>query len=90
MRYNVLISKTARRTLENLQEKDKQRIISKLKELTNNPGKRRAKMDIKKLRDTDPTLYRLRVGDFRVIYAIIGDEVKVTEIMHRGKNYRGY
>ncbi|RLG28932.1 type II toxin-antitoxin system RelE/ParE family toxin [Methanosarcinales archaeon] len=90
MRYNVLISKTARRTLENLQEKDKQRIIFKLKGLTNNPGKRRTKMDIKKLRDTDPTLYRLRVGDFRVIYAIIGDEVKVTEIMHRGKNYRGY
>jgi len=32
-------------------------------------------------------LYRLRVGDYRVIYALVGQDVLVLRIRHRGKAY---
>jgi mRNA interferase RelE/StbE len=32
-------------------------------------------------------LYKLRVGDYRVIYAIIKDTVLILRIRHRGKAY---
>ena len=32
----------------------------------------------------------MRVGSFRIVYAIVGDEVRVTEIVRRGMDYRGY
>jgi mRNA interferase RelE/StbE len=32
-------------------------------------------------------LFRLRVGDYRVIYALVGDDVLVLRVRHRGKAY---
>ena len=90
MKYEILISESARKQLEDLQEGERQRIRSNLKELETYPRKRRARADIKKLHDVTPELYRLRVGSFRIVYAIVGDEVRVTEIMRRGRDYRGY
>ena len=90
MKYKILISESARKQLNDLQEGECQRIRSNLKELKAYPRKRRARADIKKLHDVNPELYRLRVGSFRIVYAIIGDEVRVTEIMRRGRDYRGY
>src|SRR2546428_11675717 len=34
------------------------------------------------------TFYRLRVGDFRVVYVVEERPVKVTEIFRRGRGYR--
>jgi mRNA-degrading endonuclease RelE of RelBE toxin-antitoxin system len=34
-------------------------------------------------------LYRLRVGDYRVLYFVLEGSVRVTEILHRSKAYRG-
>lgn len=90
MKYKILISETARKQLKNLQENERQRIMSNIKELELYPMKRRAKADIKKLHNANPELYRLRVGSFRIVYAIIDDDVRVTEIMRRGRDYRGY
>ncbi len=90
MKYKILISESARKQLNYLQERERQRIRSNLKELEAYPRKRRAGADIKKLHDVTPELYRLRVGSFRIVYAIVGDEVHVTEIMRRGRDYRGY
>jgi len=33
-------------------------------------------------------LYRLRIGDYRAVYAVEGDAVLVTEIFLRGKGYK--
>ncbi|NMG82798.1 MAG: type II toxin-antitoxin system RelE/ParE family toxin [Methanosarcinales archaeon] len=90
MKYEILISESARKQLNYLQEWERQRIQSNLKGLETYPRRRRARADIKKLHDVNPELYRLRVGSFRIIYAIVGDEVRVTEIMRRGRDYRGY
>jgi mRNA-degrading endonuclease RelE of RelBE toxin-antitoxin system len=85
MKYKILVSESARKQLNYLQERERQRIRSNLKELEAYPRKRRARADIKKLHDVNPELYRLRVGSFRIVYAIIGDEARVTEIMRQGQ-----
>jgi len=56
--------------------------------LEDRPKLKRAGADIKKIRDVDPEAYRLRIGDYRVIYAVEEDTVWITEIMLRGKGYR--
>jgi len=90
MKYKILISESAHKQLNYLQERERRRIRSDLKELEAYPRKGRARADIKKLHGVNPELYRLRVGSFRIVYAIVGDEVRVTEIMRRGREYRGY
>jgi mRNA interferase RelE/StbE len=32
-------------------------------------------------------LYKLRVGEYRIVYALIGQDVLVLRIRHRGKAY---
>lgn len=36
---------------------------------------------------TKPLKYRIKVGDYRIIYLAKGKEVKIIEIMKRGKSY---
>ncbi len=57
--------------------------------LEDNPFRRRSGVDIKKLVTPDePPLFRLRIGDYRAIYFILNDEVRITEIIHRSKGYK--
>ena len=84
----MLISETASKILKQLEEQLSNRIKNNLKELENDPFKPRPKADIKKLHGFDkPEMYRIRIGDFRAIYFVVGRDVKVTEIIHRGKGY---
>ena len=69
------VGETARKQLKSLQDDERERILSNLEELELHPRKRRAKADIKKLHNTNPELYRLRVGGFRIICAVVSDEV---------------
>jgi mRNA interferase RelE/StbE len=68
------------------------RILEGLEELQVDPINRRPGADIIQLTDVDPEMWRLRIGDYRVIYAIDSDElvVNVTEIDHRNRIYRKY
>lgn len=43
--------------------------------------------DIKKLQGYS-TLYRLRIGDYRVIYEIINDELIIDAVLPRSKAYK--
>jgi mRNA-degrading endonuclease RelE of RelBE toxin-antitoxin system len=45
----------------------------------------RPNADILLIRDTEPRKYRLRVGEYRAIYAVAGSEVKVIEVFARGR-----
>ena len=83
------MSKTAISQLKSLNTKLKNRIKDSIKELNENPFLSRSGADIKKLKSfDDPKLYRLRVGDYRVIYFVIKNEVKITEIFPRKKGYK--
>lgn len=88
LKFEVLISETASKQLEQLDNKTKEQIKKHLQPLKEDPFKPRPLADIKKLKGFEnPAIYRLRVGDFRIIYTVQENKIKITEIMRRGKGY---
>ena len=86
----VLFSKTALRQLERLPRDANRRIRGRLVALEDDPIRPRPGADIRPLwTHDDPPLYRLRVGDYRVLYFVLLKEVRVTEVVHRSQGYRG-
>ena len=86
----VLLSKTAVRQLERLPRDASRRIRERLTVLEDYPIRPRPSADVRPLwSHDDPPLYRLRVGDYRVLYFVLPKEVRVTEIVHRSQGYRG-
>jgi len=61
----------------------------RLGKLEVDPFRPRPKADIKNCgKHRGVTFYRLRVWDFRAVYVVDRDEVKVTEIFRGGQGYR--
>lgn len=88
MKFKIKISKTAIKQLNSLGKEISDSIKKHLKELKKGPFQKRALADIKKLKNfQNPDLYRLRVGDYRAIYTVSENVVKVTKIFHRSKGY---
>ena len=87
--YEVLISKRAVKQFKMLDKKTQKRIKENLNCLHENPFEKRSKCDIKKLiLDLKFNFYRLRIGDYRLIYSILRKKVKITEIAHRKNAYK--
>jgi mRNA interferase RelE/StbE len=63
--YKIVFSKTAGKFLDTLDKETKQKILKKIKAMQSGA----TNLDIKKLKSRY-TLYRLRVGNFRIIYTI--------------------
>jgi mRNA interferase RelE/StbE len=88
-RYKILVSLTAVKQLRALDTRLKNRVKKALASLAEDPFLNRSGVDIKQLHGSEnPVLYRLRVGDYRAIYAVVGKQVKITEILHRRKAYK--
>ncbi len=86
--WRVLISESAKKEFHKLMPEIKERLKDGFAALGENPYENRSGADIKKLSGSrDPILYRIRVGDYRIIYAVVEKEVRVTTIIHRGKGY---
>ena len=79
--YRVKLTARAQRELDKVSAKDLARIVVALRQLGDNPRPSGAK----KLRTF---IYRVRVGDWRIIYAILDREnlVIVGKIVRRSKN----
>jgi len=89
-KFEVFLSKTAVRQLERFPRDTASRIRAKLRLLADDPRRPRPGTDIRILwGHEDPPLYRLRVGDYRVLYFVVSNQVRVTEILHRSQAYRG-
>lgn len=87
-RYKSFLSETAIKQLESLDKKLRERIKTAIKELEKSPFDPRPKADIKKLHKLSKhDIYRLRVGDYRVVYTVESDAIKVAKIFRRGKGY---
>lgn len=87
MTFKIFIHREAVKVIRDLDRKTRKRIKDNVNALKEDPYKRRSGADIRKLADTNPVLYRLRVGDYRVIYAVEGDTIQITDIFHRSKGY---
>jgi len=89
MRYRILLHPKALKALRSVHPEDATRIKSHLRQLEKDPFSRRSAADIKRLRGTKSRqdLYRIRIGKFRAINAVVGDEVLVTDLFERGAGY---
>jgi mRNA interferase RelE/StbE len=81
--YNIVYKKSVERDLKKLSKAEARRVLNQIEE------------ELPKKADTYPVLKgpfaglrKYRVGDYRVIYAILGDQVVVLRIGHRKEVYR--
>ena len=87
MTYHVFVSKSFQKKFHQLQNNYKNSIRKSLKELQNDPYTSRASCDIKALEKTKPKKYRLRVGNYRIIYIVEKKEVKIIDLLRREIGY---
>lgn len=89
MPYKVRLHREVAKTLERMSPKLRSRVVRALRALEANPYESRAGADIVRLRGTKgrEDLFRLRIGDYRVIYAVMAEVVYITDIFHRGRGY---
>lgn len=85
MAYSILLAPPAERQLKALAEPVQKRIVRRLKSLRENPRPQ----GVKKLTGEDD-LYRIREGDYRIIYTIHDKEliILVVKIGDRKEVYR--
>ena len=85
MSYQVIFSKGAARQFKKLPQNIQERIQIKIDDLAIEPRPN----GVKKLEGED-SLYRIRVGDYRVVYEILDDILLVTviKVKHRRSVYR--
>ncbi len=84
MAYSIELKPSAQKGLLKLPSLTQTRILDAIQSLGENPRP----SGVKKLQSLD--LYRIRVGDYRIVYAIQDDEllVLVATIGHRKEVYR--
>ena len=82
MRYEVELKPRARKDLRRISKADAQRVVEALEELEDD-----LTGDVKRLTAFAPE-YRLRVGDYRVLYVKIPEGVLVLWIGHRKEIYK--
>ncbi len=82
MTGRVLYKASVSRDLKKIPPKDAKRILGQIgSELGQNPRVGES------LHGEFEGLFKFRVGDYRVVYAISGNDVIVLRIRHRGKAY---
>lgn len=88
MSLKVAISESARKEFLHLMPEIQRRMKKAFDELSEDPYENRSGADIKKLRGGgEIPFYRIRVGDYRIVYAIVENEVRITAIINRKKGY---
>lgn len=81
MTYQISYEKEALRELDELESSVSRRILDKIEKMSEEPSS----CDVKKLKGSD--YYRLRVGDYRVIFVFEGNIIKVLKVGHRQQIY---
>ena len=83
--YQIIFARSASKELEALPERLGERVLRRIERLANAPRPPRCR----KLTGSD-NLWRIRVGDYRVIYAIDDGQrvVDVIAVRHRRDAYR--
>ena len=82
MSYSVEITPRAQKDLDVLPSHDRDRITLKLYSLRDG-----LVGDVKRLRQTFPD-FRLRVGDYRALFAVEAGSIVVYRVRHRREAYR--
>lgn len=80
-KYEVLVSQTARKQLEALDKGSRARIKRALRHI--DPSR----STVKRLKGPKRDYFRLRVGEYRVMFTVEGKRVLVVKILHRRVAY---
>lgn len=78
----IEIRKSAIKDLKHISEPFKTNIHNKILELTNFPNT----SNIKKLTNFEPA-YRLRVGDYRILFDVVDEIIVIARVLHRKESY---
>jgi mRNA interferase RelE/StbE len=83
--YSVTVARPARKELERLSNVLVRRLIRKIEDLSSEPRP----FGCRKLAGEE-NLWRIRVGDYRIVYSIHDNErmVDIVRIRHRSEAYR--
>lgn len=87
MNYEVKIYKDALKNLQKLDSPTRNRILDHINILSENP--RNPDLDIKKMQGVD-NQFRLRVGNFRIVFSIYRQElvIAIIRVATRGDVYK--
>ncbi|HEX4792353.1 MAG TPA: type II toxin-antitoxin system RelE/ParE family toxin [Humisphaera sp.] len=81
MTYRIRYAAAVVKELEKMSPDVGRRIRSKINRLSNGLAG-----DVKRLTDFSPE-YRLRVGDWRVLFNVVGDTISIEQVRHRSQAY---
>jgi mRNA interferase RelE/StbE len=82
--YNIVYKKSVHRDLKKLSKAEAGRILDQIeRELLKKPESNPV------LKGQFAGLRKFRVGDYRVIYALLGDDILILRIGHRRDVYKG-
>ena len=81
MIYRLRYAQSVARQLEKMSPDVARRVQSKINRLTNDLAG-----DVKRLTNYSPE-YRLRVGDWRVLFNVVDDAISIERIAHRSDAY---
>lgn len=82
--YRIEVTRAAQRDLTALPKSVFKRVDAKIQSLAEDPHPR----GTKKLEDN---LFRVRIGDYRIIYQVVSDTITIAiiRVRHRREVYRG-
>lgn len=75
----IIYSKTAAKSIRMLDQRMKERVKAGIERIPEG--------DICKIQ-SHSCLYRLRVGNYRVLFEMVGDEIYVDDVLPRGEAYK--
>ena len=82
MKYDIQFKPKAVKDIEDLPSRIQARILARIEEMSND-----LKGDVKRLTNFTPE-YRLRIGDYRVLFEIEEETVIIYRVRHRNEAYR--
>ena len=82
MEYGIEFKPKALKDLDSLHPDDARRVVERINRMRND-----LEGDVKHLTNFTPE-YRLRVGDFRVLFELAGNQITVYPVVHRRDAYR--
>ncbi|HMF34809.1 MAG TPA: type II toxin-antitoxin system RelE/ParE family toxin [Candidatus Lokiarchaeia archaeon] len=80
---NIIFTHRARKDWDRLETSAKQRILSTFREMEGDPL-----AGARKLTDSKLGTYRMRAGDYRIVFDVEGEDVVILRIGHRSNIYQ--
>ena len=83
MTYKIAFKKSVARDLKKIDREQSAKILEKIEKVLSTKAEK-----IPELKGRFAGLRKCRIGDYRVIFAIINDTVLITRIRHRKEAYK--